>query len=101
MIHAIFFKTVYGIQSTVYQTVSLCRYPMYSIWRTVYANRQYTFMQYMLYKVFSIRSVGFPGDAVFKNPPANARYRRDVGLIPGSGRSSGGGNGNPRSRILI
>ena len=27
-----------------------------------------------------------------KNPPANAR---DVGLIPGSGRSPGGGNGNP------
>ena len=27
-----------------------------------------------------------------KNPPANAE---DVALIPGSGRSSGGGNGNP------
>ena len=31
---------------------------------------------------------------VVKNPPANARDRRDAGLVPGSGRSPGGGNGN-------
>ena len=30
-----------------------------------------------------------------KNPPANAGDARDVGLISGSGRSSGVGNGNP------
>ena len=30
-----------------------------------------------------------------KNPPANAGDIRDAGLIPGSGRSPGGGNGNP------
>ena len=30
-----------------------------------------------------------------KNPPADAGDIRDVGLIPGSGRSSGEGNGNP------
>ena len=30
-----------------------------------------------------------------KNPPANAGDIRDVGSIPGSGRSPGGGNGNP------
>ena len=30
-----------------------------------------------------------------KNLPANARNVRDVGLIPRSGRSPGGGNGNP------
>ena len=30
-----------------------------------------------------------------KNPPARARAARDPGLIPGSGRSLGGGNGNP------
>ena len=29
-----------------------------------------------------------------KNPPANAGDTRDMGLIPGSGRSPGGGNGN-------
>ena len=30
-----------------------------------------------------------------KNPPANAVDVRDVGSIPGLGRSPGGGNGNP------
>ena len=32
---------------------------------------------------------------VVKNPPANAGDTRDTGLIPESGRSPGGGNGNP------
>ena len=30
-----------------------------------------------------------------KNPPANAGSIRDMGLIPGSGKSPGGGHGNP------
>ena len=30
-----------------------------------------------------------------KNPPANAGDTREVGSIPGSGRSPGIGNGNP------
>ena len=30
-----------------------------------------------------------------KNPPANAGDVREVGSIPGSGRSPGGGHGNP------
>ena len=38
---------------------------------------------------------GFLGSTVVKNPPANTRNTGDVGSIPGSGRSSGGGNGNP------
>ena len=32
---------------------------------------------------------------VVKNPPAKAGDTRDMGLIPGSGRSPGGGHGNP------
>ena len=36
----------------------------------------------------------FPGVLVVKNPPANAGDLRDIGSIPGSGRSLGGGNGN-------
>ena len=32
---------------------------------------------------------------VVKNPPVNAEDVRDVGLIPGSGGSPGGGHGNP------
>ena len=35
---------------------------------------------------------GFPGNSVVKNLPANAG---DAGSIPGSGKSPGGGNGNP------
>ena len=38
------------------------------------------------------RSVGFPGCSVVKNPSANVG---DTGLIPGSQRSPGEGNGNP------
>ena len=37
----------------------------------------------------------FPGGTVVKNLPANTGDAGDTGLIPGSGRSSGGGNGNP------
>ena len=36
--------------------------------------------------------MGFLGDSAVKNLPANAG---DVGLIPGSGRYPGEGNGNP------
>ena len=44
--------------------------------------------------------MGFPGGAVVKNiyiyiSPANAGDIRDMDSIPGSGRSSGVGNGNP------
>ena len=35
--------------------------------------------------------MGFPGGSVVKNLPANAG---DVGLIPGSGKCPGEGNGN-------
>ena len=43
-------------------------------------------------KVLSYHSKGFPGVLVVKNPPANAT---DLASILGSGRSPGGGNGNP------
>ena len=39
--------------------------------------------------------LGFPGGALVKNLPANAEDERDVGLIPGLGRSPGGGHSNP------
>ena len=38
--------------------------------------------------------LGFPGGTVVKNLSANAGGTREVGLIPGSGRSPGIGNGN-------
>ena len=39
--------------------------------------------------------MAFPAGSVVKNLPANAGDAEDVGSIPGSGRSSGEGNGNP------
>ena len=36
--------------------------------------------------------MGFPRGSMVKNPPASAG---DAGSVPGSGRSSGVGNGNP------
>ena len=38
---------------------------------------------------------GFPGGAVVKKPPSKTGDTRDVGSIPGLGRSLGGKNGNP------
>ena len=39
---------------------------------------------------------GFPGGTVVKNPAASAGdLLRDASLILGSGKSPGGGNGNP------
>ena len=45
-----------------------------------------------IFKGCLAHSLGFSGDAVVKNQPANAG---DPGSIPGSGRSSGEGNGYP------
>ena len=39
--------------------------------------------------------MGFHGGSVVKNPPDNAGDTGDLGLISGSGRSPGEGNGNP------
>ena len=49
-------------------------------------------LNYSLAKV----QLGFPGGSVVKNLPANVR---DVGSIPESGRSPGGGNGNPPTPV--
>ena len=38
--------------------------------------------------------MGFPGDSVVKNQPANAGDTGDMGSIPGLGRSARGENGN-------
>ena len=44
------------------------------------------------------RGRGFPGGSVVKNPPTNAG---DTGLVPGWGRSPGGGHGNPLQRSCL
>ena len=42
---------------------------------------------------------GFTGGSVVKNLPASAGDAGDVGLIPGSGRCPGEGNGKPSSTL--
>ena len=44
----------------------------------------------ILFVNYTSITLGFPCGLVVKNPPAG-----DVGSIPGSGRSPGGGNSNP------
>ena len=46
-------------------------------------------------KLSKKEKMGFPGGSVVKNPPANAGDTRDAGSISESGRSPGGGHGNP------
>ena len=41
-----------------------------------------------------IKAMSFPGATVVKSPPDNAGDAGDVGLISGSGRSHGVGNGS-------
>ena len=40
-------------------------------------------------------SLAFPGGVCGKEPTANTGDIKDVGSIPGSGRSPGGGHGDP------
>ena len=44
---------------------------------------------------YPIYNKGFPRGRVVENPPASAGDATDKGQIPGSGRSPGGGRGNP------
>ena len=46
-------------------------------------------------------ALGFPGGVVVKNPPANAGDAGVTGLIPGSGRLPGGGNGNTLQHLCL
>ena len=47
-----------------------------------------------VFKDTCLERMGFPCDTVVKSLPANAGGRRDMGLIPGSGRSLGEWNGH-------
>ena len=39
--------------------------------------------------------LGFPGGTRGEEPACQCRRCQDLGSVPGSGRSSGGGHGNP------
>ena len=43
----------------------------------------------------------FPGDTSSQEPTCQCRRHRDVGLIPGLGRSPGGGRGNPLQHCCL
>ena len=51
----------------------------------------------LIYSLFNLHKspLGFPGGSVGKEPACNAGDIRDMGSIPGSGRSPGRGHGNP------
>ena len=57
----------------------------------IYITGIYTVHTRRIY-VCVISDQGLPGGSMVKNLPANAE---DMGSVPGSGRSRGGGNGNP------
>ena len=43
----------------------------------------------------------FPGGSVVKDLPASAGDAADVDLVPGSGKSPGGGRGNPLQHYCL
>ena len=53
------------------------------------------FLRVLKLNVYCCFRRGIPSGSVVKNPPASVGDARDVGLIPGWERSSGGGHGNP------
>ena len=61
-------------------------------------EQRLVFLKYTLFRLFlslvALKSASRRG-LVVKNPPASAGDVRDSGLIPGSGRSNGEGNGYP------
>ena len=48
-----------------------------------------------LIKLLIYSCLGFPDGSVVKNPPASVADMGDTGLIPGQGKTLGGGSGNP------
>ena len=60
--------------------------------RTVHRVRNIICMSYRRGALDGLRGIGFPGGSEVKASASNAG---DPGLIPGSGRSPGEGNGNP------
>ena len=52
-------------------------------------------MNIYLMRLIVWKEWGFRGGTMVKNLTTNARDTGDTGLIPGSGRSPGVGNGNP------
>ena len=54
-----------------------------------------------MFYTYNTSQLGSPSGTMVKNLPANAGDTGDLGLISGSGRSPGGGNGNPLQYFLL
>ncbi|CAN0531103.1 unnamed protein product [Rangifer tarandus platyrhynchus] len=84
-----FLKTVYFQLHNMKKGEEMCVCLLYMYISNVHTDVLiYTYVKY----TYIYLCEGFPGGLVVKNLPANAG---DTGLIPGSGRSPGEGNGNP------
>ena len=80
-----------------------CAHNTHKLIHTYTQHSMLIFLVHCLWEVFLCQHKGLPYSytgasqvaLVVKNPPANAKDIRDSGSIPGSGRSPGGGHGNP------
>ena len=63
----------------------------------LYSSRTpyFSYIDFLDFLTYNILLLGFPCGSVVKNLLANEGDAGDVGSIPGSGRSPGGGNDNP------
>ena len=50
---------------------------------------------FLMFKLYFYTQMGFPGGSVVKNGSMNAEDAGGMGSVPGLGRSSGAGNGQP------
>ena len=68
---------------------------MFSFEKLLWAIQLLTRQIHTLIYINTIYYRGFPGGASGKILPANSGDSKDLGSVPGLGRSPGGGNGNP------
>ena len=71
------------------------RFRLSCVWLWNLQLNIFTIFRYSKMYYVPLFLVGFPRDSVVRNLPANAGDTGDAGSIPGSGRSPGGGHGNP------
>ena len=83
----------FSLQTCLYN----CRYSLSNILKSklfILHNLLYT-VDFLIEQSITQNTQTFQVVLVVKNPPAKAGNIQDTGSIPESGRSSGGGHGNP------
>ena len=89
-------RTVASTHQTVYGNSPL----LAVMWTLSSKLREHWISEFLNFRLdkltpFSFSLWAYQVTVVIKSLPANTGDVRDTGLIPGSGRSSGGGHGNP------